>query len=224
MPLAKDAHPGTQRLFTDARAALEQEGAVLIELKSPAAFDEMDDPELEALLFEFRAAINSYLASLDATQVDCRTLADLISFNRTHADVELAVFGQDLFEKAQAKGPLDDAAYQKALAALDRTADTEGLSALLAQRGVEVLLAPSNGPAERIDELWGDRGGDGWPSIASAAAVAGYPSLTVPAGLIGGLPVGITLVGRRNQDGLLLLVARAFERASGARVPPHLVV
>lgn len=224
MPPAKDAHPGAERLFADARAALEQEGAALIELKPPAVFDEMDDPELETLLFEFKAAINSYLASLDAAQVDCRTLADLIDFNRTHADIELAVFGQDLFEKAQAKGPLEDPAYQKALAALSRTADSEGLAALLAQQGVEVLLAPSNGPAERIDELWGDRGGDGWPPIASAAAIAGYPSLTVPAGLIGGLPVGVTFVGRRNQDGLLLLVARAFERATGARVPPHLVV
>jgi amidase len=87
-----------------------------------------------------------------------------------------------------------------------------------------VLIAPSNGPAERIDEVWGDRRGGGSAQIASAAAIAGYPSLTVPAGLAGGLPVGLTLVGRRNQDGLLLQIARAYERAAGARVPPHLTI
>jgi len=224
LPVPKEAHPDTARLFADARAALEHEGAVIVDLKPPAGFDEMDAPELEALLYEFKPAINAYLATLDPSQVDCRTLADLIAFNRAHADAELTVFGQELFEMAEARGPLTDPAYQTALATLQRTADTEGLAALLGQQGIEVLLAPSNGPAERIDELWGDRSGGGWPPIASAAAIAGYPSLTVPAGLVSGLPVGITFVGARNQDGLLLQVARAYERATGARVPPHLVI
>src|SRR6202021_817854 len=142
----------------------------------------------------------AYLATLDPSQVECKTLADLIAFNKQHADSELIVFGQEIFEQAEAWG------------------------ALPAQKGVEVLIAPSNGPAERIDEVWGDRRDGGSAQIASAAAIAGYPSLTVPAGLAGGLPVGITLVGRRNQDGLLLQVARAYERATGARVPPHLTI
>jgi amidase len=223
MPTPKEAHAETPRLFAEARSVLEQEGAVLVELKEPSAFDELEAPELEALLFEFKPAINTYLATLDPQQVECRTLTDLIAFNKAHADAELAVFGQEIFEMAESKGPLTDAAYQKALATLARAADTEGLSALLAQRGVELLLAPSNGPAERIDPLWGDRGGGGWPQIANAAAIAGFPSLTVPAGLIRGLPLGITFVGNRNQDGLLLLAARAYERAAGARVPPYLI-
>src|SRR2546427_871277 len=224
MPVPKDAQPDTARLLADAGAALEHEGAVIVDLKAPAGFDEMDAPELEALLYEFKPAINAYLATLDSSQVECRTLADLIAFNRAHADAELTVFGQELFEMAEARGPLTDPAYQKALATLQRTADTDGLAALLAQQGVEVLLAPSNGPAERIDELWGDRAGGGWPPIASAAAIAGYPSLTVPAGLVRRLPGWVTFVGPRNQDGLLLQVARAYERATGARVPPHLVI
>ena len=99
---------------------------------------------------------------------------------------------------------------------LEHACDTDALAALFAQQGVEVLLSASNGPAERIDEVWGDRHDGGFSEIASAAAVAGYPSLTVPAGLVRNLPVGITLVGRRNQDGLLLQVARAYERASNA--------
>jgi len=224
LPLPKGAHPDTARLFADARAALEHEGAVVVDLKPPAAFDEVDEPEFEALLYEFKASINVYLATLDPTQVDVKTLADLIAFNTAHADEELVVFGQEIFEMAQARGPLTDAVYQKALATLGRAADTEGLAALLGQQGVEVLLAPSNGPAELIDHVWGDRRGGGWSQIAGAAAIAGYPSLTVPAGLVSGLPVGITLVAARNQDGLLLQVALGFERATHARVPPRLMV
>lgn len=224
MPLPKAAHPGTAGLFAEARAALEREGAVIVDLKNPPAFDELDEPEFEALLYEFKAALNDYLATLDGSQVEVKTLADLIAFNRAHADEELIVFGQEIFELAEAHGPLTDPGYQKAAAILQRAADTDGLAALLAQQGVEVLLAPSNGPAELIDHVWGDRRGGGWSQIAGAAAIAGYPSLTVPAGLVSGLPVGITLVGNRNQDGLLLQVARAYERAANARVPPHLAI
>jgi amidase len=224
MPVAKSAHPQTARWYAEARAALAHEGAIITELKAPAAFDEGGEAELEALLFEFKAAINAYLATLDPAQVDCRTLADLVAFNRVHADAELIVFGQELFEMAEAHGPLTDPAYQKAVATLQRTADTEGLATLLGQQGVELLMAPSNGPAERLDEVWGDRHDTGFSEIASAAAIAGYPSLAMPAGTLTGLPVAITLVGNRNQDGLLLQVARAYERATNARLPPRLVI
>ena len=223
MPIPKGAHPDTARLFADARAALTQEGAVIVDLKPPGAFDELDEPELEALLYEFKAAINVYLATLDPSQVEVKTLADLIAFNQTHADEELVIFGQELFEMAEARGPLSDPTYEKAAATLRRAAETEGLAALFGG-GVEALLAPSNGPAELIDHVWGDRRGGGWSQISGAAAIAGYPSLTVPAGLVSGLPVGITLVGNRDQDGLLLQIARAYERAANARVPPHLSV
>ncbi len=223
MPVDKAAHPDTPRLYSEARAVLEREGAVLVDLNPPAAFENMNKPEWEALQFEFKAALNEYLATLDPVQVPSRTLADLIAFNRAHAAQEMPRFGQELFELSEARGPLSDPVYQQLLVTLDRTADKEGLAALLGQQGVELLLAPGPGPADRIDEVWGDRHGDGgWPAIASAAAIAGYPSLTVPAGLIRGLPVGIILVGRRNEDGLLLQVGRAFERAAGARVPPTL--
>jgi amidase len=224
MPVPQGAHPDTARLFADARAALAQEGAVTVDLKPPKAFEEMGDAQLDVLLYEFKDAINAYLATLDPSQVDCKTLADLIAFNKAHADQELIVFGQEIFEMAEAKGPLSDDAYLKALDTLKRTADVEGLAALLGQQGVEVLVGPSNGPADLIDPVWGDRRGGGSSQIASAAAIAGYPSLTVPAGLVSGLPVGITLVTGRNQDGLLLQVARAYERAANARIPPHLKI
>ena len=222
MPIPEGAHPGTQALFAEARAVLEKEGAVLRDLKDPGAFGDVEPFALEALLYEFKAAIDEYLAGLDASQVASRNLADLIAFNQAHRDQELGVFGQEIFEMAQERGPLSDDKYVKGRAGLDRAADTEGLATLL--DGVEVLLSPSNGPAELIDPIWGDRRGGGWSTIANAAAIAGYPSITVPAGLVSGLPVGITLVTKRHQDGLLLQVARAYERAANARVAPHLAV
>ena len=133
MPMPKAAHPDTARLYADARAAFEHEGAVVVDLKAPSAFDELDEPEFEALLYEFKAAINDYLGTLDPAQVEVKTLADLIAFNNAHADQELVIFGQEIFEMAQARGPLTDAVYQKALATLQRAADTEGLAALLGQ-------------------------------------------------------------------------------------------
>jgi amidase len=224
MPVPGGAHPGTQQLFADAHAVLEKEGAALIDLKIPEAFSEIEKFSLDALLYEFKAAIDEYLAGLDPAQVQPRSLADLIAFNQAHKDQELVIFGQEIFEKAQECGPLSEEKYQTGRAGLDRAVDTDGLATLLNQQGVEVLMAPSNGPAELIDPVWGDRRSGGSSQIAGAAAVAGYPSVTVPAGLVEGLPVGVTFVARRNQDGLLLQVARAYERASQARVPPHLAV
>lgn len=220
---SKGSHPEAPPLFAQARSALAAEGATLIELTAPAAFDEMDGVETVALQYEFKAAIDGYLASLDPARIAVRSLRQLIEFNRAHAREELAIFDQDILEQSEARGPLTDTAYLKAVATLERCADREGLASLLVQQGVELLLAPGVGPADRLDDVWGDRSGDGgWPVIASAAAIAGYPSLTVPAGLVRGLPVGLVLVGARNQDGLLLQVARAYERATRARVPPIL--
>ena len=224
MPPPTGLHPGAHRLFTDARTVVEKEGATLIDLQIPEAFAEIEKFSLNALLYEFKAAINEYLAGLDPTQVPSRSLADLIAFNREHKDQELPIFGQEIFEMAEECGPLSDEKYQKGRGGLDRAVDTNGLMTLLEQQSVAVLMAPSNGPAELIDPVWGDRRGGGGPQIAGAAAIAGYPSITVPAGLTNGLPVGVTFVARRNQDGLLLQVAHAFERAANARVPPHLTL
>jgi amidase len=223
MPVPQGAHPDTTRLFADARSALEQEGAVTVDLEVPKAFDQMGDAQLEALLYEFKDAINVYLSTMDPAQVESRTLRDLIAFNKARANDELIVFGQEIFEMAEAKGPLSDENYQKAVATLKRTAEMEGLATLLGFQGVEVLMGVGNGPADLIDPVWGDRRAPVGSPIAGAAAIAGFPSLTMPAGLVHGLPVGVTLVTYRNQDGLLLQVARAFERAANARVAPRLM-
>lgn len=220
LPISAAAHPETAALYTASRAALEKEGAVIVDLKPPASFAALGDLETEALLHEFKAAINAYLSSLDPVRSPCRSLADLITFNRRD-EVELTAFGQDTFEQAEARGPLTSATYQKALARLRHLSVTEGLGRLFGAPGVSVLMAPGGGPAALIDPVWGDHGDDGSPAIASTAAIAGYPSLTVPAGLAHGLPVGMVFVGARFQDGLLLQIGRAYERATRARVPPR---
>jgi amidase len=222
MPVSEGTHPGSTRLYADAHEVLEKEGAALVDSKIPDAFGEVEKFSLDALLYEFKASINEYLAGLDPAQVGPRSLADLIAFNQAHRDQELVIFGQEIFEMAQECGPLSDPKYRDGRAGLDRAVDTDGLAMLL--QGVAVLMSPSNGPAELIDPVWGDRRGGGRSQIAGAAAIAGYPSITVPAGLVSGLPVGVTFVAARNQDGLLLQVARAYERAANARQPPHLAV
>ena len=178
------------------------------------------DPKRVGALIETAHCI---LAGLDPAKVPSRTLTDLIAFNRAHADIEMPFFGQDIFELSDAKGPLTDPAYLEARAVLDRCADREGLAALFAAP-VDVLFATGGGPASLIDHVWGDRGaGGGGAPIASAAAIAGYPSLTVPGGIIEGLPVGLTLVAPRFKDGHLLQIGAALERLLPARVPPRLV-
>jgi len=150
--------------------------------------------------------------------VPSRTLADLIAFNKAHATEEMPIFGQELFEMAEARGPLSDEKYQKALATLQRCADAEGLAALLAQQDVEALLAPSNGPADRIDEVW---------EIA-AATVAGRrlpprpPSPVTepdrPGRPRAGAARRISFVGNRSEDGFLLAAGpRLRARRRGAR-------
>jgi amidase len=223
LPPSPSAHPEVLKRWTEWSRPLATEGAVLVDMESPKTFAQMGDIESTVLLWEFKAAINNYLRSLPA-RVASRTLADLIAFNRLHADKEMVLFGQDLFEDADKLGALTSPVYLKARDHLMTLADTNGLAHLFNKYRVDVLLAAGGGPAEPIDPVWGDRtDGGGSPSIASAAAVAGYPSVTVPAGFVRGLPVGVVLVAPRNHDGMLLQVAHAYERATLARRPPTYV-
>jgi amidase len=207
-------HPATDALAERALALLKAQGAVLVEAPIPKAGG-LDGPELEVLLHEFKAGLEAYLAELPSSPV--RTLAELIAWNAEHRARELPYFGQELLEMAQARGPLTDARYRKALATCRRLSRKEGLDAVLGKHRLDALVAPTQAPPGLIDLALGDH----WlGSSSTPAAVSGYPSLTVPMGFVHGLPVGLSFIGPAWSEGRLLALAYAFEQAAPARRPP----
>ena len=205
------------RLFEDALAAMRDLGAQIVDPADIPHTDELEDPELEVLLYEFRADVEAYLGSLGSAQPH-RTLPDLIAFNEEQTDVEMPLFGQELFEQAAAKGPLTEPAYVESLATCRRLSRVEGIDAVMDEHRLEALVAPSNAPAWRIDHANGDHyvGGNSTP-----AAVAGYPNVTVPMGFAFDLPIGISFLGRAWSEGTLIRFASAFEHATRHRRPPE---
>jgi amidase len=216
-------HPEVLRQSRDWFELLRREGFTLVDVSAPAGWASLRDTEYEVLLYDFKADLNAYLARFN-TMLPVKTLADIIQFNVQHAAQEMPIFGQELFEQSEARGPRTTPAYLKALRRLQDLADTSGLAAVFAHYKVDALVASGNGPAELIEDVWGDRyeNSGGWPDMCSAAAVAGWPSLTVPAGFVDRLPVGIHFVAPRFREGRLLQIGRAFERARNARQPPQL--
>ena len=199
-------------------AVMEAAGAVVVDpadIPSAGALQRSDD-ELTVLLYEFRHDIEAYLA--ERGDPDVRTLADLIRFNDDHAGAELPFFGQDLFLKAEAKGSLDEPAYLGALARNRGLAREGGIDQALRAHGLDALVLPSASPAWKIDLVDGDHELGGG---SQAAAVAGYPAISVPAGDCFGLPVGVTFVGTAWSEPTLIRLAAGFERASAARRPPR---
>jgi amidase len=173
------------------------------------------EAEFEVLLYEFKADLDRYLAEHPAAPV--RSLAEAIAFNRAHAERVMPYFQQELFEMAQAKGDLEDEAYLRARAECLRLARDEGIDRALRQHRLDALVAPTVGPAWTVDTINGDRGVGG---CSSPAAVAGYPHVTVPAGYLHGLPIGLSLFAGAWQEAQLLAFAYAFEQATMVRRPP----
>jgi amidase len=203
------------RVMEDALAAMRAAGAVLVDpVKIPSA-KKLGDPEFEVLLYEFKAGLAKYLAT--RPDQPHRTLADLIAFNAANADRELQWFGQELFEMAEKKGPLTDPAYRKALAACGRYARSEGLDRAFATHRLDALVAPTGGPAWVTDLLNGDHFAGGSSTLS---AVSGYPAISVPAGFVRQLPVGLTLMGRSRGEARLLALGYAFEQATQVRRAP----
>lgn len=205
----------TVALFEDALAALQAAGATLVRAPLPH-LDKMGAGELDVLLFEMRHAMAAYLAEFAAAGPH-RSLADLIAYNQAHPQT-LALFGQEWFEASQAKGPLDNPAYRRALAQGRRYARRHGIDALLQQHRLDAIVAPTTGPAWLIDPINGDSSGA--PSATTPAAVAGYPHVTVPMGQVAGLPVGLSFFGGAWQEARLLALAWHCEQTTRQRKPP----
>ncbi len=210
-------HPDTDRLFEAALAELKKQGAELIDPADVSGIKDLSDPEFEVLLYEFKAGLERYLASL-GPKAPIRSLADAIAFNDKTREREMRFFGQEIFLKAQEKGPLTTPAYREALDKCRRLARKEGLDAVLDGKRLDALVAPTGAPGWVIDPLSGDHyvGGNSTP-----AAVAGYPALSVPMGFVFGMPVGISFIGRAWSEGVLVRLAYAFEQATKHRQAPR---
>jgi len=206
------------KLMEDVLAEMKRQGAVIIEPADLPTHGKFGDTEFTVLLYELKADMNAYLAARPDAEV--HTLKDLIEFNNRHAEKEMPYFGQDDFIKAEAKGSLADKEYLDALAANHRLSREEGIDAAMNKDRLDAIVAPTAGPAWITDLLNGDHVGGG---SSDAAAVAGYPDITVPAGMISGLPVGLSFFGRAWSEPTLLKIAYGFEQATKARNPPKFI-
>lgn len=202
-------------LFDQALADMRAAGAELVEIDFTAD-PAMGEAEFAVLLYELREGLDAYLQGSPA-DLPARSLEQVIAFNRAHASEELRWFGQDIFEAALAA--TDAEAYRQARATSLRLAGAEGIDKLLADHGVDLLVAPTEGPAWPIDLIAGDRFVGPPVGAGNLAAIAGYPHLSVPMGAVEGLPVGLSFMGTKWQDHRVLLAGAAFERARSTAVP-----
>jgi amidase len=203
-------------LVEAALADLKKLGAVIVDPADIATLGETDDSEFEVLLYEFKANLNAYLAGL-GSKTPYKLLRDLIRFNEENRAREMPYFGQEIFEKAEAKGPLTDKAYLDALEKDLRLTRQEGIDKTMDEHKLDALVAPTSGPATLIDLVNGDYGPGG---SSSFPAIAGYPDVTLPCGHAFGLPVGMSIFGRPWSEPMLLRIAFAYEQATKHRRAP----
>lgn len=207
------------KILETALNVMKREGATLIDVKF-STFDKYGDAEFEVLLYEFKADLNKYLAERNSPY---RTLADLIKFNEDNKDREMPFFGQDIFISAQKKGDLTERAYRLALQKTKMMTREQGIDAVMNQNKLDAIFAPSNAPIWATDLVNGDCG-SAYIGSSSWAAVSGYPSITVPAGFIQDLPIGVSFFGRAWTENILLKLAYSFEQATKARRAPQFLL
>ena len=208
---------GVDKLLNGLIGELKKLGAVILDPADIPTSGKFDDSELEVLLFEFKADLNAYLRRLGSS-ARVHSLQEVIEFNDKNRDREMPFFGQDLFIKAQAKGPLTSKAYLAALAKNHLLTRTQGIDFVMKKNRLDALIAPTGGPSWPTDWINGDHFTGGY---SSASAIAGYPHITVPAGYVFGLPVGISFFGGAWSEPKLIKFAYAFEQATNARKAPR---
>jgi amidase len=205
------------KIFESCLDAMKQKGAAMVDPVDVPNFDKFGKTEMEALYYEFKADLNKYLAGAKA---NVRTMAEVIKFNEENRDRVMPYFGQEHMEIAQEKGSLLDKKYLNALVKNHRLTRKEGIDATMRKYKLDAIVVPSGGPAWTIDLVNGDA--NNWDMTStSPAAVAGYPHITVPAGYIFGLPVGISFFARAWQEPKLIKLTYAFEQATKVRKPPE---
>jgi amidase len=209
--------PNVDALMEAAIEVMRSRGAVIVDPVEIPTFDDFQGSVFEILLYEFKADLNAYLAGL-GPDAPIKSLAEAIAFNDANADTSMPYFGQEIFLLAEAKGPLTDQAYVDARALALRVARDEGIDKAIADNDLAAIVAPTGGPAWPTDLVTGDHflGGS-----STAAAAAGYPIVTVPAGDVFGLPVGISFMASAWSEPTLLALAHAFEQATRHRQAPR---
>ena len=203
------------KLMNDHLAEMKKMGAVIIDPADIPTQGKFDDSEFEVLLYEFKADLNAYLAERKG---HVRSLKDVIAFNEKNREREMPYFGQDIMIKSEAKGPLTSKAYIQALRKNHLLTRAQGIDFIMKKHRLDALVAPTGGPSWPTDWINGDHFSGGY---SSASAVAGYPHITVPAGYVFGLPVGISFFGGAFSEPKLFKIAYAFEQATKARRAPR---
>ena len=211
--------PAADRLAETALAEMKKRGAVIVDPANIPTLGKFDDSEFDVLLYEFKADLRKYLSGLGPAS-PVHSLADVIAFNGAHGDQELRYFGQEIMTMAEKKGPLTSTTYKAALVKNHRMSRALGIDAVMTKYRLDALVAPTGGPAWLTDLVNGDGGSAVAPAPSSVAAVAGYPHMTVPAGYVHGLPVGVSFIGRAWSEPTLIRIAYAFEQATKHRRPP----
>ena len=204
-------------LMEQSLSVLKQQGATLVDPADIETLGKFDESELIGFMYELKADLNAYLARLGPS-APVHSLQDIIVFNERNRQKEMPYFGQDLFVKAQSKGPLTEKEYLDAMAKNHQLARTEGIDALMDKHQLDAIVAPTGGPAWLTDLVTGDHFSGG---SSSEAAVAGYPNINVTAGFVSGLPVGISFFGRAWSEPVLIKIAYSFEQATKARKTPR---
>lgn len=204
------------RVMETALETMKKQGAILVDPTSIESAGKFGDSEFMIFLYELKADLNAYLAKL-GPNAPVKTLKEIIEFNEKNSTKEMPYFGQDTFLKSEEKGPLTTQEYIDAVAKARDLARKEGIDATMDKNNLDALVGPTGGPAWLTDHINGDSFGGG---SSSTAAVAGYPNITVPAGFVHGLPVGVSFFGRAWSEPVLLRVAYAFEQATKARKAP----
>lgn len=215
--LRPDMTPDLATVYDKALGVLKAAGAVLVDVKEPK-LDGLGDAEQTVLMTELKADLNAYLATTPPS-VTTRTLADVIAFDEAHKAAEMPYFGQELFLTAEQTKGLDDPAYKAARATSLDLAGRQGIDAMLKAANATLIVEPTYGPAWLSDPVYGDQYGG--PSASTLPAVSGDPNLTVPMGLVDGLPAGLSFIGPAWSEQRLLDAGYVYEQASHARVPPR---